>query len=103
MEAEIFLINVRESFSEMNNVVREHPDIVNALQKECQDFMATLDAQSFRIAGIQGAEKKRMHLHNSMKRYYLIYGTPIPKTACSDYRWYTSVPWPGRKVVPAGS
>lgn len=44
MEGEIFLFNVREDISEMKNVAAAHPDIVDALQKEYQDFLATLDS-----------------------------------------------------------
>jgi hypothetical protein len=43
MEGEIFLFNVREDISEMNNLAGDRPDIVQSLQKEYRDFVATLD------------------------------------------------------------
>ena len=44
MEGKIFLFNLREDISEMENVANAHPDIVDALQQEYKDFMATLDS-----------------------------------------------------------
>ncbi len=44
MEGEVFLFNVREDVSEMNNMAGQHPEIVGELQKEYRDFVASLDS-----------------------------------------------------------
>ena len=44
MEGDVFLFNVREDISEMNNVAAEHPEMVEELQQEYRDFVASLDS-----------------------------------------------------------